>query len=64
MVVLITPTSASLAGFALTFALSVSNDLLFVVRRWVQLQQALVGVERKSGRMPLHPGKQLSFAAG
>ena len=33
-----------MAGFALTFALTVSNDLLFVVRRWVQLQQAMVAV--------------------
>jgi hypothetical protein len=44
VVVLVTPTSASMAGFALTFALTVSNDLLFVVRRWVQLQQAMVAV--------------------
>jgi len=33
-----------MAGFALTFALTVSNDLLFVVRRWVSLQQAMVAV--------------------
>jgi ABC-type multidrug transport system fused ATPase/permease subunit len=44
VVVLITPTSASLAGFALSFALSVSMDILFVARRYVQLQQALVAV--------------------
>jgi preprotein translocase subunit SecD len=55
VVVLITPTPASLAGFALTFALSISNDLLFVVHRWTQLQHALVAVSEQL----LIPGRWL-----
>ena len=37
---------AALAGFALAFATTVVNDLLFMVRRFVGLEQAMVG--RKS----------------
>ncbi|BGP39463.1 hypothetical protein JCM10449v2_003413 [Rhodotorula kratochvilovae] len=37
---------AALAGFTLTFALNVSNDILFLVRRYTQLELSLVGVER------------------
>ncbi|GAA5861561.1 hypothetical protein JCM8547_008073 [Rhodosporidiobolus lusitaniae] len=37
---------AALAGFTLTFSLGISNDLLFLVRRWTQLELAMVGVER------------------
>ncbi|GAA97476.1 hypothetical protein E5Q_04155.1 [Mixia osmundae IAM 14324] len=37
---------AALAGFALTFALELSNDLLFLVRRWTTLELAMVGMER------------------
>ncbi|KAK4047906.1 hypothetical protein OIV83_005089 [Microbotryomycetes sp. JL201] len=37
---------ASLAGFALTFALNISNDMLFLVRRYTALELAMVGVER------------------
>lgn len=44
--VLIAPVSAGQAGFALTFAASVSNDLLFVARRFVSLEQSMVAMER------------------
>ncbi|TFK86901.1 ATP-binding cassette transporter [Polyporus arcularius HHB13444] len=37
---------ASLAGFTLTFASSLLNDLVSVVRRYVSLEQSLVSVER------------------
>lgn len=37
---------ASLAGFALTFSLNISADMLFLVRRWVSLELAMVSVER------------------
>ncbi|GAA5837596.1 hypothetical protein JCM11251_002021 [Rhodosporidiobolus azoricus] len=37
---------AALAGFTLTFSLNISNDLLFLVRRFTQLELAMVGVER------------------
>lgn len=37
---------AALAGFTLTFALSISNEILFLVRRYTQLELSLVGVER------------------
>ncbi|GAA5957930.1 hypothetical protein JCM10213_002262 [Rhodosporidiobolus nylandii] len=37
---------AALAGFTLTFSLNIANDLLFLVRRWTQLELAMVGVER------------------
>ena len=37
---------ASLAGFALAFANSITNDLLFVVRRFVGLEQSMVALER------------------
>ena len=33
---------AALAGFALTFATTITNDLLFMVRRFVGLEQAMV----------------------
>ncbi|CCM00229.1 uncharacterized protein FIBRA_02257 [Fibroporia radiculosa] len=46
-VAILTPgISASLAGFALAFASTVLNDLLFLVRRFVGLEQSLVAVER------------------
>ncbi|EMD35632.1 hypothetical protein CERSUDRAFT_85569 [Gelatoporia subvermispora B] len=38
--------SASLAGFALAFASTVTGDLLFLVRRFVGLEQSMVAVER------------------
>lgn len=38
--------SASTAGFALTFASTITNDLLFLVRRFVGLEQSMVAVER------------------
>ncbi|KAI0355834.1 multidrug resistance-associated ABC transporter [Trametes cingulata] len=37
---------ASLAGFALAFATSLLGDLLFLVRRFVGLEQSMVAVER------------------
>ena len=39
-------TDAPLAGFTLTFALNISNEILFLVRRYTQLELSLVGVER------------------
>ncbi|KAJ7598811.1 multidrug resistance-associated ABC transporter [Mycena floridula] len=38
--------NASLAGFALAFANAISGDLLFMVRRFVSLEQSMVAVER------------------
>ncbi|CEQ42894.1 SPOSA6832_04771, partial [Sporobolomyces salmonicolor] len=37
---------AALAGFTLTFSLNISNDLLFLVRRYTQLELSMVAVER------------------
>ncbi|EJU00344.1 multidrug resistance-associated ABC transporter [Dacryopinax primogenitus] len=37
---------ASFAGFALAFASNVMNDLLFMVRRFVGLEQSMVALER------------------
>ena len=43
VVSLITPSiTASFAGFALAFASTVTNDLLFMVRRFVGLEQSMV----------------------
>ncbi|WRT69694.1 uncharacterized protein IL334_006684 [Kwoniella shivajii] len=45
--VLIAPgVDAAMAGFALAFAGTISHDLLFVVRRFVQLEQSMVAIER------------------
>ncbi|CAH7666033.1 hypothetical protein PPACK8108_LOCUS348 [Phakopsora pachyrhizi] len=38
--------SASLAGFALTFALNISGDMLYLVRRVTALELSMVSVER------------------
>ncbi|KAJ6579193.1 multidrug resistance-associated ABC transporter, partial [Mycena vulgaris] len=38
--------SASLAGFALAFSNTITYDLLLVVREFVSLEQAMVGLER------------------
>ncbi|KAI0792249.1 multidrug resistance-associated ABC transporter [Abortiporus biennis] len=46
LVVLTPSISAATAGFALAFASTVTNDLLFMVRRFVGLEQSLVAVER------------------
>ncbi|KAF9450615.1 P-loop containing nucleoside triphosphate hydrolase protein [Macrolepiota fuliginosa MF-IS2] len=47
LVCLVTPTiSASFAGFALAFASTITNDLLFMVRRFVGLEQSMVALER------------------
>ncbi|KAH6911449.1 ATP-binding cassette transporter, partial [Coprinopsis sp. MPI-PUGE-AT-0042] len=44
---LVTPDiSASLAGFALAFASTLTNDLLFAVRQFVGLEQSMVALER------------------
>jgi ABC-type multidrug transport system fused ATPase/permease subunit len=44
---LITPSiSASLAGFALTFANTIMLDMLFLVRQSVGLEQSMVALER------------------
>ncbi|OSX61133.1 hypothetical protein POSPLADRAFT_1074834 [Postia placenta MAD-698-R-SB12] len=46
-VAVLTPSiTASLAGFALAFASTVLNDLLFLVRRFVGLEQSMVAIER------------------
>ncbi|PCH35119.1 multidrug resistance-associated ABC transporter [Wolfiporia cocos MD-104 SS10] len=46
-VAILTPgITASLAGFALAFASTIMNDLLFLVRRFVGLEQSMVAVER------------------
>jgi len=43
---LITPSiNASMAGFALAFASSITGDLLFMVRRFVGLEQSMVSQE-------------------
>ncbi|KIY53870.1 multidrug resistance-associated ABC transporter [Fistulina hepatica ATCC 64428] len=47
LVALLTPRiDASFAGFLITFASSVTHDLLFTVRRFVGLEQSLVALER------------------
>jgi ABC-type multidrug transport system fused ATPase/permease subunit len=38
--------TAAMAGFALAFANTISHNLLFVVRRFVQLEQSMVALER------------------
>ncbi|KAF5371584.1 hypothetical protein D9758_003437 [Tetrapyrgos nigripes] len=38
--------SAALAGFSLTFASTITHDLLFLVRRFVSLEQSMVALER------------------
>lgn len=38
--------NASIAGFALTFALNITSDMLYLVRRFTALELAMVGVER------------------
>ncbi|KAJ7204719.1 multidrug resistance-associated ABC transporter [Mycena pura] len=38
--------SAALAGFALAFANTITGDLLFLVRRFVSLEQSMVALER------------------
>jgi len=53
---LITPSiSASLAGFALTFASSIAHNFLFMVRRFVGLEQSMVAVERVKEYSELKP---------
>lgn len=47
VVCLVTPSvNAALAGFALAFASTLTGDLLFMVRRFVGLEQSMVAVER------------------
>ncbi|KZV66005.1 ATP-binding cassette transporter [Peniophora sp. CONT] len=44
--VLTTRIDAALAGFMLAFAANISNDILFLVRRFVGLEQSMVALER------------------
>lgn len=54
--VLVSPTiSAATAGFALAFANTVSSDLLFIVRRFVALEQSMVAMERIKEYSELKP---------
>ncbi|KAH9475078.1 ABC transporter 7 [Psilocybe cubensis] len=47
LICLVTPSvSASLAGFILTFASTISEDILYAVRFFVQLEQSMIAVER------------------
>lgn len=46
VVCLVSGASAASTGFALSFAGTVSGDLLFVVRRFVSLEQSMVSIER------------------
>jgi ABC-type multidrug transport system fused ATPase/permease subunit len=47
LVSLLTPSiNASLAGFALAFASTITDDMLFLAWRFVGLEQAMVAVER------------------
>lgn len=43
---LVTGQSASIAGFSLAFASTIMHNILFVVRRFVQLEQSMVALER------------------
>jgi ABC-type multidrug transport system fused ATPase/permease subunit len=44
---ILSPTiDAALAGFILAFASTVTNDILFMVRRFVSLEQSMVALER------------------
>ena len=47
--------SAATAGFALAFASTVSGDLLFIVRRFVALEQSMVAMERLKEYSELAP---------
>lgn len=47
--------SAATAGFALAFANTVSGDLLFIVRRFVALEQSMVAMERLKEYSELAP---------
>ena len=40
------PVDAALAGFALSFSLNISTEILFLVRRYTALELTLVAVER------------------
>ncbi|TRM63381.1 P-loop containing nucleoside triphosphate hydrolase protein [Schizophyllum amplum] len=47
VVIMLTPrVDAAFAGFALAFANSITGDLLFMVRRFVGLEQSMVALER------------------
>ncbi|KAI0717016.1 multidrug resistance-associated ABC transporter [Earliella scabrosa] len=59
-VAVLTPTiDASLAGFALAFATSLLSDLIFLVRRFVGLEQSMVAVERvkEFSELPREPSE-------
>ncbi|EPQ52410.1 hypothetical protein GLOTRDRAFT_26339, partial [Gloeophyllum trabeum ATCC 11539] len=62
LVAIFTPRiDASLAGFALAFASTVTNDLLFLVRRFVGLEQSMVALERvkEYSELPREPPEYL-----
>ncbi|ETW77907.1 ABC transporter [Heterobasidion irregulare TC 32-1] len=47
VVAILTPSiDAALAGFILAFASTITNDILFLVRRFVSLEQSMVALER------------------
>ncbi|BEI79510.1 hypothetical protein CcaverHIS002_0100390 [Cutaneotrichosporon cavernicola] len=46
MAMLMAGASASVAGFSLAFAGTIMHDLIFVIRRFVQLEQSMVALER------------------
>ncbi|THH21147.1 hypothetical protein EW146_g360 [Bondarzewia mesenterica] len=47
VITVVTPRiDAALAGFALAFATTITNDILFLVRRFVSLEQSMVALER------------------
>ncbi|KAL1738850.1 ABC transporter type 1, transmembrane domain-containing protein, partial [Schizophyllum fasciatum] len=56
VVVMLTPRiDAAFAGFALAFANSITGDLLFMVRRFVGLEQSMVALERVKEYSELKP---------
>ncbi|EIN08192.1 multidrug resistance-associated ABC transporter [Punctularia strigosozonata HHB-11173 SS5] len=60
LMAILTPSiDASLAGFALAFASTVTNDILFMVRRFVGLEQSMVALERvkEYSELPREPAE-------
>ncbi|KAI0034681.1 P-loop containing nucleoside triphosphate hydrolase protein [Vararia minispora EC-137] len=58
LVAILTPgVDAALAGFMLAFASSITGDILFMVRRFVSLEQSMVALERikEYSELPLEP---------
>ncbi|KAG9019050.1 hypothetical protein FRB90_007006 [Tulasnella sp. 427] len=52
---------ASLAGFALAFANTITSDLLFMVRRFVGLEQSMIALERvkEFSELPQEPAEYI-----